>query len=296
MLELADKVRPDFAAAGEGRAHPVAIGGIGGSGTRIFAQYLLELGYNIGSDRNAALDNLVFTLLFKRPEIFAETPSRFNALAQILFDSLTTGAPITIERLAPFTEGLTKERDQHPSDWISERIRRLLHPAVPVAMSGPYTRWGWKEPNSHLVIDRLLNLRRDLVYVHVTRHALDMAYSGNMHQLAMWGSTLLQRDVEIGPRDALSYWCVVQRRMGQFEVRFAPRILVVRYEDMILDTEATCARIADFLAINDWKLAAERLRASIVPPLPSRCIRKIDPSVFLEEDLSFVRALGYDFK
>ena len=54
---------------------PVAIGGVGGSGTRLIAQLLMELGVYMGSDRNDANDNLWFTLLFKRIEIlFASDP------------------------------------------------------------------------------------------------------------------------------------------------------------------------------------------------------------------------------
>jgi len=45
---------------------PVAIGGVGGSGTRLIAQCLKELGYFIGSDLNESNDNLLFTALFKR--------------------------------------------------------------------------------------------------------------------------------------------------------------------------------------------------------------------------------------
>ena len=50
-------------------ACPVAVGGVGGSGTRLIAQVLLELGYYLGGDLNESLDNLWFTLLFKRREV-----------------------------------------------------------------------------------------------------------------------------------------------------------------------------------------------------------------------------------
>jgi RNase adaptor protein for sRNA GlmZ degradation len=46
---------------------PVVVGGVGGSGTRLIADILMELGYYIGSDLNKSLDNLAVTLLFKRP-------------------------------------------------------------------------------------------------------------------------------------------------------------------------------------------------------------------------------------
>lgn len=46
---------------------PVAIGGVGGSGTRVFAEILRGFGFYIGDCLNGALDNLWFTLLCKRP-------------------------------------------------------------------------------------------------------------------------------------------------------------------------------------------------------------------------------------
>lgn len=43
----------------------IAIGALGGSGTRICAQILIELGVFMGHDLNNANDNLLFTRLFK---------------------------------------------------------------------------------------------------------------------------------------------------------------------------------------------------------------------------------------
>ena len=49
---------------------PVVIGGIGGSGTRVVAGLLQQLGFDIGSDLNDSLDDLSFTALFKRPALW----------------------------------------------------------------------------------------------------------------------------------------------------------------------------------------------------------------------------------
>mgnify|MGYP004007565703 CR=1 FL=1 len=49
---------------------PVAIGGIGGSGTRLIASVLRDIGFFLGADLNEASDNLWFTLLFKRMELW----------------------------------------------------------------------------------------------------------------------------------------------------------------------------------------------------------------------------------
>jgi hypothetical protein len=59
-------------------ASPVIIGGVGGSGTRLIAQMLKELGFYLGSDLNSANDNLWFTLLFKRIEILSASDEEFE--------------------------------------------------------------------------------------------------------------------------------------------------------------------------------------------------------------------------
>ena len=58
--------------------HPVVIGGVGGSGTRLIAQCLNELGFFLGPDLNEANDNLWFTLLFKRTRILTSSEEEFN--------------------------------------------------------------------------------------------------------------------------------------------------------------------------------------------------------------------------
>ncbi len=51
---------------------PVAIGGVGGCGTRLIAEMLMRVGFFLGSDLNESLDNLWFTLAFKpRPVRYA---------------------------------------------------------------------------------------------------------------------------------------------------------------------------------------------------------------------------------
>jgi hypothetical protein len=54
------------------QAGPVAIRGVGGSGTRLVADIVLELGFYLGADLNYERDNLWFTLLLKRPEWYAK--------------------------------------------------------------------------------------------------------------------------------------------------------------------------------------------------------------------------------
>ncbi len=271
---------------------PVAIGGIGGSGTRLFARYLVELGFDIGYDLNESLDNLAFTLLFKRTDILTASAEDFRALTDIFFDRFTAPGRDCTTAIAPFREALLAERSQHAPDWLAARLKKLLERHD----SQPAMRWGWKEPNTHVVIDRLLRQRDDLVYVHVMRHGIDMAHVDNRNQLALWGEIFLDRPVTIGPRDALAYWCAVHQRLRELQETFGPRILLVKYEDMIEDPVTGCGRIAALAGVDDWQPAFERLRELVAAGKTTGAFREVDRSVFDPRDLETVASFGYELE
>ena len=56
------------------RNSPIIIGGIGGSGTRVIAEILTLLDVYLGRALNKSLDNLWFTALFKRRDLFEKNP------------------------------------------------------------------------------------------------------------------------------------------------------------------------------------------------------------------------------
>ena len=71
----------------------VAIGGVGGSGTRLVAEIVERFGFYLGGSLNNKHDNLWFTLLFQRPCWFEQFPSDEEiAPAIALFcKAMTTG-------------------------------------------------------------------------------------------------------------------------------------------------------------------------------------------------------------
>lgn len=58
---------PDFAKQG-----PIVIGGVGGSGTRLIAEIVMDMGFYLGDMLNQSKDLLYFSLLFKRPIWFSK--------------------------------------------------------------------------------------------------------------------------------------------------------------------------------------------------------------------------------
>ena len=60
-------------------------------------------------------------------------------------------------------------RPNLPVDWLAWRVKVLLDQAP----AEPRPRWGWKEPNTHIVLPQILKLAPGLKYIHVVRHGLD---------------------------------------------------------------------------------------------------------------------------
>jgi hypothetical protein len=270
---------------------PVAIGGVGGSGTRVGAALLRLLGYDIGPDLNGALDNLWFTLLFKRRAILLESDGDFSRLAQLFF-----------RRLAGHGAGSEAERDgvwrlarqarlQHPPDWLADRARSFLTDAEPVTES---TAWGWKEPNTHVVIERLFAVHPRLRYVHFVRHPLDMAASNNNNQLQLWGPVFLNRDVTIDAHDALAYWCAAHRRVTAFMERWPDRTRLVDFDALCDEPARHHDEIAAFLACGPDSGSAVRFGTFIDRSRSSGRFKRFGTRHFDPADLEYVAGLGYD--
>ena len=106
--------------------NPVVIGGIGGSGTRLIAQCLKELGYLMGADLNPAYDNLWFTLLFKRVEILSSSEREFDELLEILLSGMAGAGEFTPYQINLINSLASKDRDQHPASWLRKRAKTLV--------------------------------------------------------------------------------------------------------------------------------------------------------------------------
>lgn len=268
---------------------PVAIGGVGGSGTRVVAALLQRLGYYIGADVNKALDNLWFTLLFKRRAILLETHSEFSELCA-QFWARMEGQPKLDEASRDLIAGFARRnRMQHQAAWLQKRADTWF--STPPRSARP---WGWKEPNTHLLIDRLFDLRPELRYIHVGRNPLDMALSTNQNQLEYWGAILLGRGVEIGPRDALSYCCAVMRRIERLSDAYPGRICKVDFDQLCDDPATICQQVADFLgtgyeeADKDWFCDLVQQGAPVVGRHKRAC-----SSHFAPTDLHYAARCGY---
>src|SRR5690625_2359751 len=110
--------------------NPVAIGALGGSGTRMIAQFLCDAGYYLGDDLNRANDNLWFTLLFRRRDILVEPRCSFDDVARLFFRrmrGIPTGWPDP-DAIGQVSRLVEKARPSLPLHWLKQRARTFLKP------------------------------------------------------------------------------------------------------------------------------------------------------------------------
>ena len=251
--------------AGTGiRYHPVAIGGVGGSGTRVVASMIAGLGYDMGISLNRSLDDLLFTFLFRNPDMYGDVrglvptyhPSAVDALG--LYIAIRNGRHhLTGEKLPMYRRALSLP-DNNPRgvkrpavralrryrrvQFVGQEFRKL--PETDTDMDKP---WGWKLPLCHLFLPTMYAGIPQLRYIHVVRDGLAIAKSKNDLQRLQWGRLFGVAEDDRDPEIAqLVYWARVNLAVAEF-LATAPHCLIVSYERSVMDPTAVLQEIAAFL-------------------------------------------------
>jgi len=274
---------------------PVAVGGVGGSGTRLIAQCLRELGYFVGSDLNESNDNLLFTLLFKRDEILESTDEEFRELLSIFYRGMLGEGELSPSQVARLKALAKTSRNRLSVEWLQDRVIALLQKNKNTGSMGGRGYWGWKEPSTHVVLDRLLDIIPGMKYIHVVRNGLDMAYSENQNQLAWWGSHFLGEEIELSPRCSLKYWCAVHRRVLNIGESMGANFLLLNYDEFCTGGDSGIKQLYDFLAVDDDRAVVQsQLLGLIDTPDSIGRYKNQDISVFDKKDVQYVEQLGFD--
>ena len=219
----------------------VAIGGVGGSGTRVIAQILNDAGYFIGNDINVSNDNLLFTLLFKRENILVASDEEIEILWNIFLKIMYQESELHEDENKLLLKLSSNDRTLHEKKWLEDRLKFLKHKVLNKKLA-------FKEPNSHIVIERLFKLNKNMKFVYVYRNGLDMAYSTNQNQLKLWGSIFFnEKNIDITPRNSLKYWCLAHKRMLDLQKTYPNKILMLNFDALCLNTESVLNELAMFL-------------------------------------------------
>jgi len=261
----------------------VAIGGIGGSGTRLIAQILQEIGYFIGEDINRSNDNLLFTLLFKRESILVASNEEFDICVTILGKLMNSNESLNMQEEAMIKQLAQYDRTLHDKAWLQERAKSIK-------IGQKHTLWGWKEPNTHIVIEKLFERMEHLKFIYVYRSGLDMAYSNNQNQLQLWGGIFFNaKNIEINPRNSLKYWCTVHRRILKLQESYPNRVLMLDFDKLCLAPDEVLK--AFLLFINHQEIALEKLKSLIKVPSSIGRYKNYPLKNFDSTDIEFVKSI-----
>lgn len=283
---------------------PVAIGGTGGSGTRVVAQLLVEAGFELGPT-NHALDNLWFALFLKRPHWYAEADGdavrravdRFARLADPQRAGLKVG-DLPVIAAAGFDHLIHRyNRDVGTADKLKLSKSTLLSFFRKTRSRTDSDRWGWKEPNTFLFLEELDEVFDGLRYVHVIRNGLDMAFSSNQNQLYNWGRLFGVRppaSPDALPHASLDYWLESNSyALETADERLGEHHLVVQFEELCTEPRAVIDELMTFVGLDASDEQIEEL--ADIPRLPSSVGRFRDHGLgdFDDEQLEAVEQLGF---
>ena len=284
---------------------PVVIGGVGGSGTRVVAEILSNLNFYIGNDLNGPLDNLAYTLLFKRKKWFYKYQNNKKALFKglnVLEKTMMRSGDLSLPEycflanafISMSLHGHNKEKDGS-GKWPVGRVKKMFEPlANPL---NNYTGWGWKEPNSHLLIGTMNEFFPGFKYIHTIRHGLDMAFSNNQQQLYNWGPMFgvdLQKGNQELPTISFKYWVSANRQALEVGKKLGTeRFLWLNYDQLCHNPEPEIRKLLSFLGIPEDDFIVRKCADLPKVSASTGRFRNYDLAGFEEKDLSFLKAVGF---
>jgi hypothetical protein len=276
---------------------PIVIGGTGGSGTRVVAKILSRCGVYIGKDLNSQLDNLLFTLLFKRPIFFTRKSltklPNSRTLLTLHHKLYWTIPPKKYQELFSLLKAFS---DQLRWRWYGVRwlLKRFINfferPKIYHNL-----RWGWKEPLSMFYIPSLLEFYPDLKFILVIRNGLDMVYSKNQQHIDHWGPVFSIDNTNKSQADVFNFWFRVNKHAQETaSAILGKNFLTVKFEDLCLNTSREVRRLVNYAGINPNGIPSDVIS---LPTLPQSHLR------FLTHDDSWINQiikyqlneLGYNY-
>ena len=274
-------------------ASPIVIGGVGGSGTRLVISLLRKMGVRFRGELNDSLDNLWFSLLFVRRSILLQSDDEIDKLTWLFTNAMRHGAEITPELRELLDAACEYDRSPViPTEQLLQARDSLLNAPMSERQD---EHWGWKEPNSHILLPMLDRSFPEMKFVYVMRNGLDMAFSDNQNQLKhFWGELMLEGDTSATPQNLLRYWIAAHKRMQGFRQRLGHRLHFLSFDRLCQDPEGELEALREFAGIQFSKKELAALAGNVSPPRTMGRFRNKDLSIFDPADIEFVRQLGFD--
>jgi len=271
----------------------ISVGALGGSGTRVVAQILMDLGIYMGDILNKSNDNLVFTFLFKNPKWLEnaedyEIYDRLRIFEKYMENEILSGKESmqVVNALLSF-ELFRRNYIYYPSFIINYYFKKSIN----------HNRWGWKEPNNQIFLPFFIRHFKHLKYIHVVRHGLDMAFSSNKQQLLNWGwkygLDVNGKNVPL-PHHQLEYWIRSNNQtIEEGHKALDKGFYILNYDQFCINPQDEVPKLLDFLDLTAPENVLNKLIS--LPKIPNTMGRykNRDLSIFSKSQLQAVEDLGF---
>ena len=265
----------------------IAVGGMGGSGTRVVARILKEAGIYMGDDLNESFDNIWFTRLFKSYNWYRKAAPHQITRRLEIFERLMEGERLSIPDISQFVQaGLSNDVFPMSKYQVYRFLRHVLGDTV------LHDVWGWKEPNTQFYINYINNYFDGIKYIHVIRDGIEMAYSTNRQQLQNWGPRfgILEQTKPVEVHQ-LDYWI----RSNEFAIqtgreKLKQNFYLLHYNKLSLEPKQEIIGLLEFLKLNIDHETFDRLMD--LPTISKRSMIDYDTSLFTQEQLEKVKLLS----
>lgn len=272
---------------------PIVIGGIGGSGTRLVTQIVQQGGVFFGGDLNEELDNLWFSLLFVRRSIISRSNDDLERLAWLFVNAMRERHPVPEELIELLDEAAQSDRGPALRKSVLDSARASFDD--PGLSPSTHTLWGWKQPNSHVLVPMLSQYIPGMKYIYVVRNGLDMAFGYNQNQLKyFWGDLLLESGVDSSPRNALRYWVASYKRNCAYRDFLGDRLYILNFDLLCNSPDEQIQHLYRFLNLDAAQIDLDSVVQSIVVPGSTGRHKHHDCGQLRTEDVEFVKSLGFD--
>jgi hypothetical protein len=272
---------------------PIVIGALGGSGTRVVTQILIDSGIFMGDNLNNSNDNLIFTLLFKRPKWYRKTNGDEIRKHLKVLEKYMIGEKCNLSDIFIFMKALF-----NGSDIKIENYNTMLYILKSLMNNNKvYKLWGWKEPNTHIFLRDLNQYFDNLKYIYVIRHGLDMAFSRNIQQLYNWGwvyGVRIPNNKKLVPQAQLEYWIRANKHtLNVGRQLLGKRFYLQKFEELCINPKNEIEKLLNFMNIEVNKEVFKFLISLPSPPSTVGRYKSRDLSIFTEEQLDEIIKFGY---
>nr|WP_321465029.1 sulfotransferase [uncultured Desulfobulbus sp.] len=272
----------------------IAIGALGGSGTRAIAEVLIQSGVYFGDDLNSPNDNLIFTRLFKDPT-FYKNASQHEINKRLFVFREYMGK----NRLSFHNAGVLLRASL--ANQMYKNNKKLFLGIMRRWLSAPKKRelWGWKEPNTQIFLNEIYDYFDSLKYIHIVRHGLDMAFSNNKQQLVNWG---FKYNISLNGNETtdeisylqLEYWIRSTEDVLKKAKNLGNSFLLINHSKFCDHPEKEVDRILEFL-----NLKIEHTKLMQLYKIPKKTstvgrFKKQNIAIFDKRQIDFVRQMGFE--